>query len=392
MYTPVSISQHPDNVRRSLIGGLLATGVLISIRPLSAAPASGKIIRDIAGRTVRLDKPIKRILLADGTLAYAMALLRPEEPFTPVIAWGNNFREGDLDSYQAYLKKFPQIKQIPSLPTGGLQPLSGEQVISLQPDVVVMTLGSKLIADSSGLMKILEQTAIPVIFVDFSHQLMANSGRSIQILAELTDTGHIAREFLQFREQQIRRVTQLVPGSGYKPRVMLERAPGIDQDCCLSYGNASLGELVGIAGGDNLGGHFIKGTYGSVSPEQVIAADPDIILLTGANWSAWSPDGNWINLGPGADPKQGLMRLRQLMQRPAWKTLRAVNTGQVYAIWHTFYDNPYNFIALQCFAKWLHPERCATLDPDATFRELHERFLPIPYQPGYWLSLLQDSF
>lgn len=146
--------------------------------------------------------------------------------------------------------------------------------------------------------------------------------------------------------------------------------------------------LAAIIWGDTL----IKGTYGPVSPEQVIAADPDIILLTGANWLAWSSDGNWINPGPGADPKQGLMRLRQLMQRPAWKILRAVNTGQVYAIWHTFYDNPYNFIALQYFAKWLHPERCTTLDPDATFRELHKRFLPIPYQPGYWLSLHQDCF
>ena len=52
---------------------------------------------------------------------------------------------------------------------------------------------------------------------------------------------------------------------------------------------------------------------------------------------------------------------------------------------------PYYFVALQKVAKWLHPERFATLDPDATFRELHARFLPVAYQPGYWLSLNTDS-
>ncbi|MBW8724496.1 MAG: ABC transporter substrate-binding protein, partial [Inquilinus limosus] len=38
-------------------------------------------------------------------------------------------------------------------------------------------------------------------------------------------------------------------------------------------------------------------------------------------------------------------------------------------------------------AKWLHPDLFADLDPEATFRTLHERFLPIPYRPGYWVSL-----
>ena len=27
------------------------------------------------------------------------------------------------------------------------------------------------------------------------------------------------------------------------------------------------------------------------------------------------------------------------------------------------------------------------LDPDATYREMHERFLPVPYEPGYFVSL-----
>ncbi|HBT53256.1 MAG TPA: ABC transporter substrate-binding protein, partial [Erwinia persicina] len=40
-----------------------------------------KTLTDIAGRSVTLRHPVSRILLGDGTLAYALALLRPEDPF-----------------------------------------------------------------------------------------------------------------------------------------------------------------------------------------------------------------------------------------------------------------------------------------------------------------------
>ncbi|KWV84508.1 hypothetical protein PFLmoz3_05864 [Pseudomonas fluorescens] len=44
-------------------------------------------------------------------------------------------------------------------------------------------------------------------------------------------------------------------------------------------------------------------------------------------------------------------------------------------------------MAIQQLAKWFHPTLFADLDPQAAFRELHERFLPVPYEPGYFVSL-----
>ena len=58
-----------------------------------------------------------------------------------------------------------------------------------------------------------------------------------------------------------------------------------------------------------------------------------------------------------------------------------------HAIWHQFYNSPYEFIAVQWIAKWLHPDLFADLDPDKTFSEYHKRFLPVAYQPGYAVSL-----
>ncbi|WP_348541217.1 hypothetical protein [Thalassospira sp. A3_1] len=45
------------------------------------------------------------------------------------------------------------------------------------------------------------------------------------------------------------------------------------------------------------------------------------------------------------------------------------------------------FFAIQHMPNWFHPDLFPDLDPDETFRQLHERFLPIDYQPGYFASL-----
>lgn len=344
-------------------------------------------LTDIDGRTVSITRPIKRLLLGDGTFAYALAALQPENSFANVVGWGANFRAADLDGYNAYLRRFPEIAQIPSFSSTTVDSISAELAISLEPDVVVMNLSSKSAAVASGLMARLAQVRIPVLFVDFRTKMFENTTRSIQILGELLGSQERTASFLQFRQEQIDRVTHPLTTVRSRPRVMIERAAGLYDDCCLTYGNGNFGELVQAAGGDNLGAQFLNGTFGTLNQEQIIESDPDVVLVTGANWSLYSPAGNWVNLGPGANPVEGQDRLRRLMRRPAYRSLRAVNTNQVHAIWHPFYDNPYYFIALQRVAKWLHPDVFTTLDPDATFRELHHRFLPVPYEPGYWLSL-----
>jgi len=316
-----------------------------------------------------------------------MAVLQPESPFGNVVGWGDNFRAADLDGYNAYLRRFPEIGQIPSFSSGTVDAISAELAISLEPDAVVMNLSSKSAAVASGLMGRLAQVGIPVTFIDFRTKMFDNTTRSIEILGELLERQDRAARFLLFRQEQIDRVTQPLRNVRSRPLVMIERAAGLYDDCCLTYGDGNFGELIKAAGGDNLGTHFLHGAFGTLHPEQVIESDPDVVLVTGANWSLYSPAGDWVNLGPGADPVEGQRRLHRLVDRPAYRSLRAVSTRQVHAIWHPFYDNPYYFIALQRVAKWLHPDLFAALDPDETFRELHARFLPVPYEAGYWLSL-----
>ncbi len=373
--------------RAFLRGSALAGGALLVGHPAFASTNRVTSLIDIVGRHVVLPLPARRIILGDGPLAYVIALLQPGKPFANVVGWGDNFRSADLGGYEAYRRRFPEIGQIPTFRGSAVGAIDAELAIALAPDVVILNLSSRAAAESSGLMNHLTQAGIAVVFVDFRTSMFGNTERSIQIVGELLGQQERADAFLQFRQTQIERVTLPLKHVQSRPSVMIERAAGLYDDCCLSYGDGNFGELVAVAGGMNLGTRFLHGTFGTLHPEQVIESDPDVVLVTGANWSLYSPAGNWVNLGPGADLAEGQSRLRRLISRSAFRSLRAVKQSRVYAIWHPFYDNPYYFIALQRVAKWLHPELFASLDPDATFRELHARFLPVPYQPGYWLSL-----
>ena len=128
-------------------------------------------------------------------------------------------------------------------------------------------------------------------------------------------------------------------------------------------------------------------SFGNLNPEQIIAADPEHVVVTGGNWDAYVPGGDWVGMGPGADMDKAREKLEALTERTAMTGIRAVESDNVHAIWHQFYNSPYYFVAVQQLAKWLHPELFTELDPEATFKELHQRFLPVDYEPGYWISL-----
>jgi len=376
------------NTRRALLRGAAQMGAALFIGNRAAASiGKGNALTDIAGRQVALPLPARRIILGDGPLAYVVALLQPGEPFAGVVGWGDNFRSADLGGYDAYRARFPEIDRIPTFRGSAVGAIDAELAISLEPDVVILNLSSRAAAESSGLMSHLARAGIAVVFVDFRTRMFDNTTRSIEILGQVLGRSERAREFLAFRHQQIARVLRPLSGIRSRPSVMIERAAGLYDDCCLTYGDGNFGELVYAAGGDNLATRLLHSVFGTLHPEQVIASAPDIVLVTGANWSLYSPAGDWVNLGPGADLAVARHRLMRLMRRPAYRTLAAVRNGRAYAIWHPFYDNPYYFIALQQVAKWLHPDLFAWLDPEATFRELHVRFLPVPYQPGYWVGL-----
>ena len=67
----------------------------------------------------------------------------------------------------------------------------------------------------------------------------------------------------------------------------------------MSFGRENFGRMVEIAGGRNLGSELIPGTFGTINPETIVAAKPDVVIVTGSSWDAYVPGGAWVGVGPG---------------------------------------------------------------------------------------------
>ncbi len=368
--------------------GLWAALALVSLLPMPSQAADKITVTDITGRQVEVKAPVNKVILGEGRQIYFVAALDTEAPFKRVVGWRDDFEKADLDGYKDYLAKYPDIAKLPTFGGSKEGTFDIEQAVALAPDVMIMNVEAKTATDDAKLTEKLAKVGIPVVFVDFRDKPFENTEPSMRLIGKLFGKEAKAEEFIAFRKEQIDRVTErLAKANPKKPVVMMERAAGYSDDCCMSFGNENFGKFVEIAGGQNLAAKIIPGTFGVVNPEQIIASNPDHVIVTGSNWELYVPGGAWVGVGSGADKAKARNKLAALMKRPAYTGVKAVQNKQVHAIWHQFYNSPYQFVAIQQMAKWLHPELFKDLDPDQTMKILYERFLPVTYKPGYWVSL-----
>ncbi|MCI9867621.1 ABC transporter substrate-binding protein [Rhizobium skierniewicense] len=369
---------------------ILAMGLLVST--VLPAFAEKVTVKDVTGRDVEVNVPVKHVILGEGRQIYFLAALDKSNPFEHVVGWRDDLPKADPESYQAYLAKYPEIAKLPTF--GGMKDgtFDIEQAVALKPDVILMNVDAKTATEEAGYIEKLGKVGIPLVYVDFREKPMENTEPSMRVMGKLMGKSDVAEDFIKFRADSISRVTDVLEKENPKrPVVFVERAGGYSEDCCMSFGNENFGKMVELAGGINMAKGIIPGTFGTVNPEQIIASNPDQIIITGGKWEAYVPGGNWVGVGYGADLKEARRKLENLTKRPAFTGVKAVADGNVHAIWHQFYNNPYQFVAIQEIAKWLHPELFKDLDPEATFKELHARFLPLDYKPGYFVSLKDDK-
>lgn len=369
----------------------LAMATLVAALAGSAMPAFAQsfTVTDIAGREITFDAPIERVILGEGRMLYSLATIETENPFAKVVAWRNDLWTTDLDGFNAYVEKFPEAADLPFLGNLTDGTLQTETVVDLDPDVLILPIGNKTAAEEVQLEQMLDGVGVKIVYIDFREHIIDNTVPSLHILGQLFGKEDRAEEVATYWQEQMDRVTDVIAEANpERPDVFMYRAAGL-VECCGTFGPDNFGLMVDLAGGHNLGSDFLPGYTGTINAEQVIASNPDVIIVTGSNWTNSENASGFVTVGPNAAVEADASRaaLETLMQQPAFTGSGAVADDDVHAIWHQFYTSPYQFVAIQEFAKWLHPDLFADLDPDATFAEFHERFLPVDYQPGYWVSL-----
>ena len=201
--------------------------------------------------------------------------------------------------------KYPDIAKLPTF--GGMKDgtFDVEQAVALKPDVIMMNVDAKTATEEAGYIEKLGKVGIPLVYVDFREKPMENTEPSMRIIGKLFGKEEKAEEFIKFRADNIARVTDILTREIRRNRLSSSSVPaGYSDDCCMSFGNENFGKMVEFAGGTNMAKDIIPGTFGTVNPEQIIASNPDQIIITGGNWQGYVPGGDWVGVGYGADEKE----------------------------------------------------------------------------------------
>ncbi|MBP2834977.1 ABC transporter substrate-binding protein [Dickeya parazeae] len=361
--------------------------VILSLSPLVQA----KTVTDIAGRQVIIPDNPQRIVLGESRMLYTLALLEPGNPAQRIVGWPGDLARYDAQSWGRYLAKFPDIGRIPQLGNGNLNSVNAEMLLPLKPDLVILPRLAKGADNEQSIQQALTQAGIPYIYVDLRIDLLKNTIPSLRLLGEVLNQPSRADAFIAFYQQHMDAIrTRLVQYQGRKTTVMLHLHLGRRDTCCTTAVNGNLGELLAFAGGDNIAAGKVKGVYGELSPEQALAAQPDVYIATGMA----GPDGKRFSdlmLGPDVTPRQASDSLRTLLlQEPLLSHLSAVGNGRAWSMWHNFYLSPYHVVMVEMFAKALYPTLFSDIDPQRTLQQLYQQFLPIDFSGTYWSQLTHE--
>ncbi|PQQ38369.1 iron transporter [Photorhabdus luminescens] len=366
--------------------------ILTAILILLPVFAQAKVItvKDVAGRKVKIDAPVSRVMLADSRILIALNILHPDNPLKGIVAWDNALEIKSPDLATIYEKDFPQLRDIPVFPNPYQSDFNVEKALTYKPDLVIFDIGLQTKLNDSGTIMLLEKAGIQVIFIDFHQYPLTNTIPSMILLGKVFNEEENAQKFIEFYQERMKIINQRVGtlGKEQRPPVFIERHAGMlgAEHCCKTFGNGNFGEFVTAAGGDNLGARWFSGIDGEVNEKQLIVSNPEFYLMTAANWDKVRSGSFSVPLGYTGDLKQSQERLKKLLTRPKLSVLRAFREKQVIALYHQYYDTPFNIIAVEIIAKFLHPKLFEDIDPQADNLYLHKTFTALDGNGVFWVT------
>ena len=348
-------------------------------------------VADVAGRTVSFDAQPQRVLLAEGRALMATSILNKQDPAKNVVAIGADLHQAAPSFESALQQARPRVSTLPTIGSVAKGDVTVENMLSFKPDAVVMTLDQKEPAEKAGFLQKMDQAKLPYVFIDFRRKPLENTTKSMSTLGQIFGGKAVARasEFNKFYQAKVDDVSRRISREGDKPRTFLWRAAGL-KDCCSTNANLNLGDVVTAAGGHNLGADLLRTPAGDVTPEKVVATQPDHIIATGGSWAKdpkKSESVPHVELGYNATDDVAQKTLAGLLKTPGFSLLKAPKDGKMHAVYHQFYDSPFNVFALEQFAAWQHPKQFKGVDPTKDFAKFHDDYLPFGYRGVFFVTL-----
>jgi len=237
-----------------------------------------------------------------------------------------------------------------------------EAIISLNPDIL---LTYEFRPSPEVLDDKLAGTDIKVVRLTFDIDMS-----QFEIMGYVLDKRDEAEEFIDFFDSHIGSIEEQTDGltEDEKPTVYIEwcqpylafnKLSGAGQMCEMAGGINIAADLTGVGSPHSL----------TVDSEWVVDQNPDIIIKIPSRGTGYD-----------VDDVAGIKAARDdIMSRPGWSHIKAVETGNVYLLTIELHDGPQAVVAAQYYAKWFHPELFEEMNPQVFHQEYLDRFMGIDY-------------
>lgn len=359
-------------------------------------PDMDVVVTDLAGREVHFRNEPKRIILGESRHLFALSILDTDNPLQRVVGMLADLKSIDPGSYRQYQQRFPEIDRIPLVGHTSADSFSVEQALSLRADLAIFGLeGHGPNSKNHSLIQQLEKAGVKVVFIDFRHDPLTNTVKSIALLGKVLRKQARAQSYLAFYQQELSKVLDHLPSKEKVPSVFLHSRVGSQDLCCETMARGMMAAYVDAAKGLNIAKSKVPGSAGVLNLEYVLSLQPDLYIATAigsiSNTHKAGSGFPYVVLGPGVSEQDAQQSLNKAIQNSHLKGLQAIKNSKAHAIWHHFYNTPLNVVAVQVFAKWFYPEVFHDLNPQKTLSSLYENFQSVPLQGIYWITLSQSG-
>ncbi len=368
----------------SPLGRRAALALGLAVPFASRARAGGPPITDAVGRKINLKAPAERIVLGFNYEEFT-AIAGPAG-WDRVVGFGKTlWSEWRPSIFKRYLVPIPRLATLPDVGNTDDNTFSMEKVLSLRPDLVIIAEWSFSVLGPQ--VKQLEALGIPVLVIDYNAEIPERHVASTIAIGIATGNEERARALASLYMDKLADIGRRTKDAPGKPKVYLELGQGGADVVGNTYWKGMWGRVLDRVGAENIAAGRIPGAYGPLSPEYVLAANPDAIFIAG---SSWVGQPKAVLTGFDADAATTRARLAPYARRQGWPELAAIRNGQLFAVEHGLCRALFDYTATYFIAKAIFPGRFADIDPVDELRRYHEQYLPVPFE-GTWMTRFTRS-
>lgn len=346
-----------------------------------SSPGMARTIVDVEGRMVEVPDDPERVLLGFYFEDF-FAIVGPDA-YDRVVAISRQAWEGWRGlQWQAYVEAVPRINELIDVGDVESGTFNIEVAVAAEPDVAILAAWQY---DGLGeAVNKLKAAGIPIVVADYNAQTVEKHVASTLLIGEIMGTEERAQMLAADYETAVADVENRIAEAGSDPKkVYIELGNKGANEVGNSYGEGMWAGVIDMAGGDNIAAGQV-GNWGPLSPEYVLASNPEAIFIAGSDWMDREKA---VLMGPGIAMATTHERLEPFTERAGWSGIDAVKSGEVHAIYHGGARTLYDYAFLQYIAKTLHPEAFADVDPDATLKRFFDDYMPVAFTGTYMTRL-----